>query len=86
MIGDGVECPTCQGFACDEGCGQCEHAYAGPDSHRVCRTCRGAGVIDPCPVVVGQQHGPGPGLFITCGAPHAVADHPPASDDSEGLC
>jgi hypothetical protein len=39
------ECPTCQGFACEEGCGECDYANAGPDSHKVCRTCRGAGIV-----------------------------------------
>jgi len=28
-----------------------------------------------CPVVVDQQKGIGPGLFITCGKPHTVAEH-----------
>ena len=31
--------------------------------------------IEPCPVVIGQQKGIGPGLFITCGKPHTVAEH-----------
>jgi hypothetical protein len=45
-VADVQTCSTCGGSACDEGCGQCEHANAGPDSHRVCVTCRGAGVVD----------------------------------------
>lgn len=36
-------CRTCGGMGCEYGCGRCEMAYSGPDSHRICRTCRGAG-------------------------------------------
>lgn len=47
--GDGmratVKCPLCQGFACEKGCGKCWDANVGPDSHKVCRRCKGAGVI-----------------------------------------
>lgn len=42
-----MECPLCQGYACEEGCGECWDANVGPDSHKVCRRCRGAGVIQP---------------------------------------
>ena len=44
-------CPTCDGNACEEGCGGwsggtgCQHANAGPDSHRICRRCDGSGAI-----------------------------------------
>ena len=40
-------CPLCMGDACEYGCRRCRQKYAGPDSHRVCRRCGGAGVIDP---------------------------------------
>ncbi len=36
-------CRACGGQGCEEGCGRCEMAYAGPASHRVCRTCKGQG-------------------------------------------
>ena len=36
-------CRTCGGQGCEEGCGRCEMAYAGPDSHKVCRACKGHG-------------------------------------------
>lgn len=36
-------CKTCDGQGCEEGCGRCDMAYAGPDSHKVCRACRGQG-------------------------------------------
>ena len=38
-------CPTCMGDACEEGCGECWYASVGPDSHKVCHRCRGAGVV-----------------------------------------
>lgn len=34
-------CTVCDGNGCEEGCGNCEMVYAGPDSHRVCRNCGG---------------------------------------------
>lgn len=40
-------CPTCDGNGCEESCGLsggCEHVYAGPDSHKVCRKCMGRGL------------------------------------------
>lgn len=36
-------CPTCEGQGCEEGCGTCQYANAGPDSHKVCRSCGGSG-------------------------------------------
>ena len=36
-------CETCDGDGCEEGCGYCNRAHVGPDSHRVCRTCDGTG-------------------------------------------
>lgn len=39
-------CPLCSGNGCEEWCGRrggCEMAYAGPDSHKVCRACGGTG-------------------------------------------
>lgn len=44
-----ADCPVCAGTACEEECGRlgpCQYANAGPDSHRICRYCRGRGVID----------------------------------------
>jgi hypothetical protein len=38
-----VPCSTCNGRACEYGCRRCEYAYAGPDSHRICRACHGTG-------------------------------------------
>lgn len=41
-------CPRCFGDACEEACGLrggCEMAYMGPNSHRICRECRGAGSV-----------------------------------------
>lgn len=35
---------------------------------------------EPCPVIVGQQKGVGPGLFITCGKAHTVAEHTDEDD------
>jgi hypothetical protein len=40
-----TSCTTCAGQGCEEGCGQCEQANAGPNSHKVCRTCHGAGDV-----------------------------------------
>lgn len=40
------ECPLCDGQGCEEGCGTCEMAYAGPDSHKVCTRCGGRGRIE----------------------------------------
>lgn len=39
-----IPCTVCHGQACEEGCGRCERGNAGPDSHRLCRHCSGAGV------------------------------------------
>lgn len=36
-------CEQCNGAGCEENCGRCEMAYAGPDSHRVCTRCGGTG-------------------------------------------
>ena len=39
-------CPRCDGNGCEEGCGRrggCEMVHAGPDSHKVCALCNGAG-------------------------------------------
>lgn len=48
---DTPECPTCEGFGCEHGCGRCEYAYVGPDSHRVCRSCLGTGQAPEPPEV-----------------------------------
>lgn len=37
-------CSTCGGQGCEEGCGTCEWANAGPESHKVCRSCGGGGI------------------------------------------
>lgn len=44
---DMVTCPTCKGRACSEGCGECYEfpSVAGPDAHKMCVTCIGAGVV-----------------------------------------
>jgi len=42
-VTDDPRCSLCQGRGCEEGCGQCEMAYAGPDSHKVCGRCKGMG-------------------------------------------
>ena len=39
-------CSVCGGRGCEEGCGTCEYVNAGPDSHKVCRACGGAGRRD----------------------------------------
>lgn len=39
-------CWMCDGTGCEENCGArggCRMAHAGPESHRVCRTCGGSG-------------------------------------------
>lgn len=43
LIPTNDNCGLCGGTACEEMCGRCEMAYAGPDSHRVCSRCRGSG-------------------------------------------
>lgn len=43
-----IPCPACRGAGCEEGCGRCESAYAGPESHRICRSCDGFG-MEPNP-------------------------------------
>lgn len=44
---DLAKCPTCDGYACEEGCGVggrgCRHQVGSPDDHKVCRTCKGSG-------------------------------------------
>ena len=40
-------CETCSGNGCENRCGYCEWAYAGPDSHKVCRSCHGTGLQRP---------------------------------------
>lgn len=37
-------CSTCDGQGCENGCGNCRHANDGPESHKVCRACKGAGL------------------------------------------
>ncbi|QOR55376.1 MAG: hypothetical protein SHS37scaffold145_27 [Phage 71_18] len=37
-------CSTCGGQGCAEGCGHCRMANAGPDSHQVCKACKGSGM------------------------------------------
>lgn len=41
-----IRCSLCQGQACEENCGRCEHAFDGPDSHKVCTMCGGKGVVN----------------------------------------
>ena len=38
-------CPICEGQGCEEGCGNCQMAHAGPESHKVCRNCGGRGSL-----------------------------------------
>jgi hypothetical protein len=39
------ECPKCDGNGCENGCGNCGYVNAGPNSHKVCRWCGGAGRV-----------------------------------------
>jgi hypothetical protein len=43
-----VRCPLCDGQACEENCGSCGYVNAGPNSHRVCTRCQGAGQVPAC--------------------------------------
>jgi hypothetical protein len=36
-------CQLCGGEGCEHGRGNCQMAYAGPESHRTCRQCGGKG-------------------------------------------
>lgn len=42
-----VPCMLCLGDGCEEGCGECHEtpSVAGPDAHRQCIRCHGAGVV-----------------------------------------
>lgn len=43
-------CSLCGGNGCEYGCGHryhgCKSAHLGPNSHRICRKCRGSGRVE----------------------------------------
>lgn len=62
------------------GCTWCASATSSLRAASGDSTAVAACTMHACPVVVGQQKGVGPGLFITCGQPHTVDEHDEAPD------